>query len=98
MIRAIACLALLAIPSAPVAQGTRVSTTDISCGQARAIVQRQGAVVLGTGGFTYERFVASQAFCEREETIRITFAPTLDNPQCPVGYRCALANRPFGRF
>lgn len=83
---------------APALAQPRVSTTGLPCGQAQAIVQSQGAVVLGTGGATYDRFVASQAFCERDETTRPAFVPTLDTPQCPVGYRCVQAERRPGRF
>lgn len=92
-----AALLLIATLTAAGAQ-PRTSTTQIPCGQAQAIVQSQGAVVLGTGGPTYDRFVASQAFCERDETIRQAFVPALDTPQCPVGYRCVQAERRPGRF
>jgi hypothetical protein len=91
-------LAIILAGAAPALAQPRVSTTAVPCGQAQAIVGSQGAVVLGTGGATYDRFVASQAFCEREETTRPAFVPTLDNPQCPIGYRCVSADRRPGRF
>ena len=75
----------------------RLSTTDMSCAQARALVAQEGALVLGTGGQTYDRFVRDLGFCQREETIRQSFVPTLDTPQCPIGFRCVQAERPFFR-
>jgi hypothetical protein len=47
-------------------------------------------VVLGTGGQTFDRFVNHSGFCAREEIAEQSFAPTLDNRQCPVGFRCVL--------
>jgi len=44
--------------------------------------------VLGTGGYTYDRFVRDRSFCEITEATESAFAPTLDAPQCFIGYRC----------
>jgi len=93
----LAGLALVAGMGVAAAQ-PRISTPDVSCAQAQALVRTQGAVVLGTGGPTYDRFVASQAFCVREETTRQAFVPTIDTPQCPVGFRCVLERTRPGRF
>ncbi|HYF54162.1 MAG TPA: hypothetical protein VEA41_07880 [Salinarimonas sp.] len=71
-----------------VAAQSRLSTTSMSCAQARAVVLEEGAVVLGTGGATYDRFVSSGQFCQRELVMRQAFARTTDNPQCPVGSIC----------
>ncbi|HEY8383010.1 MAG TPA: hypothetical protein VIL09_12760 [Microvirga sp.] len=80
-------LALMASATAAAAQG-RVSTQSLPCAQASALVARSGAVVLGTGPFTYERFVRDSSFCEVAETVEPVYAPTADAAQCPVGYRC----------
>ncbi|GJE42159.1 hypothetical protein [Methylobacterium soli] len=77
-------LALVAVP----AQAQRQSTTDLTCPQARAIVIRSGAVVLGTGGPTYDRFVRDRNFCEATEFTRAAFAPTRTDPRCFIGYTC----------
>ena len=42
---------------------TRPSTVAMSCAQARNVVASSGAIVLGTGGYTYDRFVADRRFC-----------------------------------
>lgn len=80
-------LALTATATTAAAQG-RLSTQSLPCAQASALVARSGAVVLGTGQFTYERFVRDSSFCEVAETIEPVYAPTADAAQCPVGYRC----------
>ncbi|HEX8166498.1 MAG TPA: hypothetical protein VF601_12000 [Beijerinckiaceae bacterium] len=69
------------------AQG-RPQSTAMTCRQAAALVFARGAVVLGTGGHTYDRYVRDRSFCEITEATRPGFAPTRDDPQCPVGYRC----------
>ena len=69
------------------AQG-RASTTAMTCAQAARLVTRQGAVVLGTGGQTYDRFVRDRSFCEPTEIARRAFRPARDNPSCLVGYTC----------
>jgi hypothetical protein len=70
----------------------RPNTTQMSCGQAAATVARAGAIVLTTGDHTYERFVATNAFCLPGEIVEPGVAPTLDSPACQVGYVCR--NRP----
>ena len=60
----VAHLALAAglISTSAVAQ-PRPSTVDMRCAQAAGIVAAQGAIVLGTGGFTYDRFVSDVGYC-----------------------------------
>lgn len=68
----------------------RPSTLGMSCGQAQSFVRSRGAIVLSTGGHTYDRFVASRQFCTPEEETVPTWAPTRDAAQCMVGYRCEM--------
>jgi len=91
MIRLIAALALCAVAAAAVAQG-RPSTLAMSCAQARGLVAARGAIVLGTGAYTYDRFVRDQSFCALNEITQQVWEPTADVAQCPVGFRC----RSFG--
>ena len=83
----LAGIALLATVTSAVAQ-PRPSTLAMSCGQAASLVASAGGIVLGTGGFTYDRFVAHRGFCLRSEYDEPAWAPTADTPQCFVGYRC----------
>ena len=75
------------------AQAQRLSTTAMSCGQARALVTRQGGIVLGTGGQTYDRFVRDRSFCEVTEITVPAYVPAGDTPRCFVGYRCIEPGR-----
>jgi hypothetical protein len=87
----IAFAALLA--SASVAEAARPSTLDMTCAEAAATVARAGAIVLTTGEHTYDRFVATGAYCLPGETTERALAPTIDTPYCQVGYRCEQRDR-----
>ena len=76
------------------AQG-RPQSTAMTCRQAAGLVFSRGAVVLGTGGHTYDRYVRDRSFCEITEVTKPGLAPTRDDSQCFVGYRCF---EPSGRL
>ena len=82
-----AALVVVSFASEAVAQ-PRASTLNMTCAQARAEVARRGAVVLGTGRDTYDRFVSNRNYCEINEQLEPVWVPTRDVPQCPIGYRC----------
>ena len=67
---------------------TRPSTTAMTCQAAQALVQAQGAIVIGTGGDTYERVVRNHSFCATGTQTRPFFAPAKDNPSCLIGDAC----------
>lgn len=99
MIRFAAFLALI-LASAAGPASARPSTLALTCAQARALVLREGAIVLGTGGQTYDRYVRDRGFCEATEIGRRAFVPARDTPQCLVGYTCYEPGRSdrFGDF
>jgi hypothetical protein len=68
----------------------RPSTLQMTCGQAAALVASQGGIVLDTGGYTYDRFVAHRGFCLRSEVARTVWVPTRDTPNCHL-WRCKEA-------
>jgi len=82
-----AAILMLATPAFAVAQN-RPSTTNMTCHAAWALVQTQGAAVLGTGGDTFDRFVRDASFCPKSQILRPAFVPARDQAQCLVGYRC----------
>jgi hypothetical protein len=92
-------LALTLMAGGAIAQG-RPSSTAMSCSQARALVASRGAIVLGTGGQTYDRFVRDRSFCEITEATQRAFVPSRDTPECFVGFRCFEPSRDdfFERF
>jgi hypothetical protein len=92
----ITVLALNAGVAQTAAAQSRPDTTRMSCAAARALVQRNGAIVLGTGRSRFDpnapplfdRYVNSQAYCQRDEVTEAAFVPTIDNRQCFIGYTC----------
>lgn len=69
---------------------SRPSTPDRTCATNRQSVASSGAIVLGTGGFTFDRFVRDRGFCQHGDFLEPAFVPSRDNPQCFVGYRCKV--------
>lgn len=92
MLRTALSLAL-AVLAAPTMAQPRPSSLGMSCGQARQLVLGRGAVLLGTGGQTFDRFVSDRRFCEVTEVLSRAFVPTRDTPSCFVGYRCKEPSR-----
>jgi hypothetical protein len=88
--------AILALATSVAAQ-PRPSSVAMSCRQAAGLVASRGAIVLGTGGHTYDRFVADRRFCLITEVTQPAWVPAADTPQCLVGYRCVEADRLFDR-
>lgn len=81
---------MLLLAAGPALAQARPSTPDRTCAANRQIVETQGAIVLGTGGFTYDRFVSDRRFCEHAEILEPAFVPSRDRAQCFVGYRCKM--------
>ena len=75
---------------------TRPSTVNRPCQASRDLVFARGAIVLGTGGYTYDRFVRDRSFCEFNEYASPAYVPSRDTPQCFVGYRCKPGPREWG--
>jgi hypothetical protein len=66
----------------------RPSTVRLSCAQSQSLIAARGALVLGTGGSTYDRYVVHRGFCLMTEITDPAWVPTRDVPQCFIGYRC----------
>ncbi len=66
----------------------RPMTPAMACAQAQQLVLRNGAIVLGTGTYTYDRYVRDLSFCQIDESLRSAWVPARDTPQCFVGYVC----------
>jgi hypothetical protein len=83
--RFIAGATLLVSALSAVAQPLR-QTTSLKCRDAAALVASSGAIVLGTGPHTYERFVSGAGCGMTSEAP--AWVAALDTPQCFIGYRC----------
>jgi hypothetical protein len=66
----------------------RPSSPERSCAANRQSVAANGAIVLGTGGYTYDRFVNDLSFCQHGDILDPAWVPSRDTPSCFVGYRC----------
>jgi len=84
---ALSLIAIAACASGALAQ-TRLSTSSMTCSGAASFVAARGAVVIGTGGDTFDRAVAHQGFCERGEVTVPLYAPTRDKRTCFIGRTC----------
>ena len=88
-------LVTAAILAASSAEAQRPDLRTLSCGQAQALLQSRGAVVMSTGRYTYDRFVAHAGYCIHGEITRQAWVATGDNAGCVLGFRCEI---PFPRF
>jgi hypothetical protein len=91
----LASLTALALPAsaarrraAPAPVSGRASTVNMTCAQAKSAVDSSGAIVLGTGGQTYDRFVKFETYCPTGYYARPAWEPTRDKAQCYIGYYC----------
>ncbi len=80
---------LVSGPPAAQAQSARPDTRQMTCAQAQSLVKQRGSVVMTTGPSTFDKFIANVSYCLPEANMmRPKFAPTKDNPKCPVGNKC----------
>ncbi len=83
------CAILLA--AITVAQA-RPNTLSMTCSQARSLVRSHGSILLNTGRHTYDRYVASVAFCPSGDYAKSAYVPTHDRKSCRIGYTCTMDN------
>ena len=102
MIRTTLTLALLAAAALPAQAISRYNSESMSCSSIHAKLQQEGAAILSHRAMSasapplYDRYVASQQYCESNEVTRTTFVPASDGASCPV-MECIEYERPdFG--
>lgn len=88
-----AAMMTAAMVAGAAAQG-RPDSRELSCGQVQDLIAANGAVVLTTGEFTYDRYVVSRPFCSYPYVPVRASVQTRDTAQCPV-YRCGDDPFPF---
>lgn len=86
--RFLACAVFVAAGSGGVASQGRPNTPQMTCAAAQKLVLTHGAIVMGTGPSTYERFVRDLGQCTQNDSLHPQFAPTIDHPECGVGFIC----------
>ena len=91
------CLMLATFPAQAI---SRYNSEGMSCAQAQAIVQSEGAAILRYRSLRnpslplYDRYVASSFYCQPDEYAKVIGIPTADSRQCPV-YKCQPRNYTF---
>jgi len=69
------------------AQSGRPNSTAMTCTQVQSMITQRGGVVISTGQYTFDRYVANRNFCQHGEILRKDYIPTRDNNRCYV-QRC----------
>lgn len=90
--KTIAIALILALCTQAAIAQSRPSMPLRACATNRQDVLAHGAVVLGTGGHTYDRFVRDRSFCQFDEILEPAWVPSRDTPTCFVGYRCKTSS------
>ncbi len=68
--------------------GARTDTLRMPCAAVKELVQRNGEVILGTGGGTFYRVVRDGSLCSARFVTEPAFVQSADLPDCPAGLRC----------
>ncbi|MDQ2633366.1 MAG: hypothetical protein M3Y43_11290 [Pseudomonadota bacterium] len=67
---------------------SRYNSTSMSCGEIKATVRAEGAVILrwrgNSGVQRYGRFVAHNGFCESGTRAKTSYVPSADSRSCSV--------------
>lgn len=93
--RVMMALIVASLFALPQAAEARPDTRKMTCAQAQAFVNRQGAVVMTTGTHTFDRFVSSPRYCQVAERIQPERVQTSDQRRCLLQWRCVPDDRVF---
>jgi len=76
----------------------RPDVRKMTCEQAQNLIRQNGAVVVTTGQYTYERIVATEWGCATPYGGEAMWVRTRDNKQCMIGYQCVRNDPIFPDF
>ncbi|MEO0327640.1 MAG: hypothetical protein AAF217_03485 [Pseudomonadota bacterium] len=82
------CLLVVVLAALPAYSQARPDVRKMTCSQAQSLIKKQGAIVVTTGQYTYERVVSTRRFCQMTETTRQFFTETKNNQRCNIGRLC----------
>ena len=85
------------LAAAPTVVQSRPDARQMSCREVQQLVRQSGSVVITTGQFTYQRFVANASYCDFFERVRQEYIDTEDTDVCPVSFVCERRLELFGR-
>jgi hypothetical protein len=83
----ILAIALSGFTSSVFAQ-SRPDSAQLPCATVAGIVQREGAVIVGTGPYTYDRYVRDESVCYANQILKPAWVLSRDQAQCFIGYTC----------
>lgn len=78
---------LISSTSVLLAQG-RPDTRYLTCATVKSIIQTNGAVVMNTSNYVYEKYVKNHAYCNVNESTKNAYVPTADYRRCKIGFIC----------
>lgn len=84
---AFGAFAFFGLAVAAQAQG-RPDVRTMTCGEVRALVDQNRAIVLTTGRYTYDRYVSNQRYCPIGFATKPAWVDTSDQRDCRIGYTC----------
>ncbi len=67
---------------------SREDASEMLCRDVQELVRERGRVVLATGRYTYDLFVAGRRYCLSGEMTVPALMKTTDRDRCRVGYHC----------
>ena len=73
----------------------RMDVRQMTCAEAKQLVQTQRAIVLTLTATTYDRIVRNELFCAWQTVGEDVYAKTRDAEKCMIGQRCVIGDR-FG--
>lgn len=81
-------LPFILLASSPAWSQAMPNSLNMTCAQTKALVDRSGGVVIGTGPNIFDRYVSGQRYCGLDEIATAAWLQTKDQPQCFIGYHC----------
>ena len=84
----VAAIGLLVATMAAAPSRARENASEMLCRDVQVLVRERGRVVLATGQYTFDLFVAGRRYCLAGEMTVPALTRTLDRERCRVGYHC----------
>lgn len=89
----IALAVALSIGASAAFAQSRPDSSQLPCSAVTGIIQRDGAAVIGTGPYIYDRYVRDQSACFANQTTKPAWVSSRDQARCFVGYTCREHDR-----
>jgi hypothetical protein len=97
-------IAILLAAAAQAEAVSRYSATQLSCGEIKAIISREGAAIFRypsprrTGFTLYDRYVHHSGYCTRQQSLERVFIPSEGGAKCLVHHCVSSPTNCIGGF